>query len=296
MADELIVLGQNLETASASLGGERLQLIAAEQGRLVARLPTDLTAGEYTLVVLNQSGVDEQQLTLLQGERGEQGEPGTPMSFLMSEDRTLRVPIDFPSLAEALASLDQLRISARATVTVLVEADQVLNEPLEISHPDGERISILGLSAASPAVTLSFGSGDGIVIPRGNKLGGLNHLRLTASDGARGIAVSDGGYASIQSDVRIENFEVCVSANRNSTVIAPGIEAVGCGRGVEASDGSHVTLTGATITNSESNGVFLFNGANARVDDLSVNGAGESGLVVQTGAVAYGENVVVLNA
>jgi hypothetical protein len=71
LTDQLVLEGSNLEAATVQLSGEGrdepLEVCDASPTGLIVNLPSDLQAGDYTLMVANQAGSCSAAATLLQG-------------------------------------------------------------------------------------------------------------------------------------------------------------------------------------------------------------------------------------
>ncbi len=76
----LWVRGENLGNSSVSLrsatGVKNLEILDTTTGEIHIQLPTDIEGGLYSLRVANSAGIDQVEIQLLTGERGEQGLAG----------------------------------------------------------------------------------------------------------------------------------------------------------------------------------------------------------------------------
>lgn len=78
------------------------------------------------------------------------------ISRIITTDTTLTVASsggDFTSLADALAYLNGYFISSSATVTISVAGEKFTLDEIDVIHPNGDRIKIVGATPLTPTVT-----------------------------------------------------------------------------------------------------------------------------------------------
>jgi hypothetical protein len=145
-------------------------------------------------------------------------EPGTPiraadMNEMFQEiydalsQRVIREPETWTvtadagceGLVDALARLDGRTIATPATVTIeLQPGTYECEERILFSHPDGQRVHIVGTGPTPAGVTLTF-PGAGIRVADGYHLGLLENVTLQgggeSAEGGHGLHVSAGGKA-----------------------------------------------------------------------------------------------------
>ena len=160
---------------------------------------------------------------------------------------------DFIDLHEALASLDGVTIAKDALVTLEVQAGtHIYSAPIEVNHPDGARIQIVGSTGASADTTLVFSDTDGLRVQGGSQLGLLDGLTLvdvgpTLAGGERGLKVTEVSYVSVGPSVGIEGFNLGVELSGSSWLSAPQLVVQDNYQGVAIYNSSAADLEGATI-------------------------------------------------
>ncbi|MBX3247554.1 MAG: hypothetical protein KF901_10290 [Myxococcales bacterium] len=130
--------------------------------------------------------------------------------LLVRDDTTITVAGgDCEQLRVALRRLDARRIAGNATVRVeFAPGTFACPDPIELRHPDGDRVHLVGTGADRDDMTLTFPAGsDGLVIR--SALGRIENLVLTSSGdvamGGLGVHVS-GGRVHVQG-VTVHGFQ-----------------------------------------------------------------------------------------
>ena len=229
------------------------------------------------------------------------------------EDLELAVPsTEFSNLAEALASIASKRIYADAKVVIRLSGTTTLGR-LDITHPDADRIQIVGDVDDPSQVVVNLTGNVGIAVSSGRTLGYLAGFTLQP-DGAGpppqyGIKVEDGAFARV-GVMHIRNFNestrACVwvdnggvlTYSRNYENWSAGDSArfrlSDCQRGIEARLGSVASVdTDLVVQNVGRYGVLARAGAAISADrstfTTTVRPAGAEG-----GAVFALEGSVIL--
>lgn len=169
---------------------------------------------------------------------------------LVGSDLTITVPGDFPTIPDAIESLDNAWISPGATVTVqLLPGDHVLTEPLEIRHPHGDRIHLVGSGNR-----LIFPQSDGIVVSGGHAVGLVDEVLIEGgfSPGTRGVVATLGSRIRLGTAVQVAGFGGSgVVADAGSVILADGVlSSFNDGYGFLADRGSVLV---AALTNTQNN-------------------------------------------
>jgi hypothetical protein len=186
-------------------------------------------------------------------------------------------------LEATLKLLDSYRIGAGARVTIqLADGDYDFTAadvvaPLEIRHPDGASIYIVGNLTRYAAVKLEFpASTDGIVVDHGHALGllaGVTVLgpNLNRDAPAHGILARNGSTITVGDNTLVEGFVFGVEADKGSVVDAnPSVFVSGwltvtaCVYGVSA---DHSSFISARYVESSSNAGFGFIATNSSAID-----------------------------
>ncbi|MDJ0765802.1 MAG: hypothetical protein QNJ97_22650 [Myxococcota bacterium] len=189
------------------------------------------------------------------------------------------------ALVDTLRNLERIRILRGATLTIRLfagdyffnrqmtgitrlagEDNSEANVGLEIRHPDGERIHIIG--SGSDSTRLVFTNMHGLLVRDGSSLGLIDavHLygdgkigRLFDPDADKqGILAREGSMIRCGSDVRVSEFSrVGVMAFRNSVIYAASVHSESNGSdGFVSSDGSSLEAANAEAKYNEGVGFF----------------------------------------
>ncbi len=184
---------------------------------------------------------------------------------VIREDRTISLTTaeGCSGLMAELEELDDFRIGSTAIVTIeLAPGTYDCPETLEISHPNANRLVLIGLGAAPADVTLSFPAGqNGILLEYGTTLRRLENLTLDGQGTGDGLYVARSSHVSIASVV-IKEFS----------------------RGLYVLYGSSAVASGLTTTDNTSHGVRVATGSSASINGVSQNNGG-SGYNVEYGSV-----------
>jgi len=262
--------------------------------RVTVMLPTDLVEGSYTLTALNQAGSDQQTLTILKGEPGDPGsyvagvgvtivddtisaDIGTSagqvaggdvvaaleariaaLENLQLGDTTLQVgpTATYPNVAAALAFLADKRVAPDAKVTIqIADGAYTSSTEIELTHPDGDRLEIVGNVGSPGNVTLTFNGSNGFAI-WGYDLGLLDGVTILGNDtsGTNGIAAA---YGELR----------C-----GSSVIVDGF-----GVGFYAHAGGHIEASDTASHNNEFYGYLAEFGGYVRANNGTATGNGIGG-------------------
>lgn len=166
---------------------------------------------------------------------------------------------DYLTLPEALAALDRFRIAGGANVTIdLEDGDYSHATPIEFSHPDGNRLRILGNDVDPTLVDLHFTGPGGLKVSPGSAVGEVRGvtIRGNGQSGATGVQALWGRIEL--TNVIVRDFgESGLVANESGVIIAPGVNVSGSGtNGLVASQGGLIVASSATVTDSATTGIF----------------------------------------
>jgi hypothetical protein len=209
--------------------------------------------------------------------------------ILLDADMTVDVATT-DSLSEAVASLDRYRIASDVVVTIqLADGTHTLGDTVDIRHPNGDRIQIVGNTTTPANVVLDFdGDGAAIQVADNHALGLLAGVMLTGDDvgSTQGILAVDGGSIECDRDtVIVDGFDDGYKAANGGIVVAH--EAVATNNtqaGFRASNGGVIDAFVATATG---NGTG-FDASGGSVIDAAVSTANTN----HTGYSATGNAVI----
>lgn len=233
---------------------------------------------------------------------------------ILNEGWTLQVPAEYPTVQDALDTLASWRIASDVYATIQIAPSGSMYElsTLEVRHPDGDRIRILGDVSAPESVVLQFAMGNGIQVNNGHVLGMIDGLTIRGpgrevSDGfgvlvssnsvihigssvlvegwAFGLHARDNSFADIRAGTRFREIsQTAVRAGAGGTVSAPGVVIDSVETGFNA-DGGTVYAQDSNLTYS-SVGIGATNGGRVDAVRVTMTGvAGSTGVHAERGSV-----------
>lgn len=175
---------------------------------------------------------------------------------------------DYADVEDAWEDALAHRIAADVTLTLQINnGTYTMSGQWEFSHPDSDRIAVVGNVSSPRSVVLDFPSGSGLVVVRGNTLRSLSGVMLQG-DGTNGAAVyaSGNSYAYLD-DVVLSEFQ----------------------RGLYVEYGAMVYVAddGLVVEDMANDGVRLNWGAVVRANGVEVDDVGSDGIEVVWGSVGY---------
>ncbi len=204
---------------------------------------------------------------------------------LLSQSETWEVgPVgrEFQTPQEALDALDHYRLANDVVLTIALDnADYAMTESLEITHPDGDRIHLIGNVANPAAVRMMWtGDVDGVVVRNGNSLGLLDGVTLDgdrASGTDRAGVLSDrGAVVGLGDHVVVADWNDGVHARHGGTVIggSGGVEIDNVESGVRSTHNGFAFVLAPMITNAHTGAYAAYRSA------LNITGATIEGATV----------------
>jgi len=145
---------------------------------------------------------------------------------LITQDATLLVPDQFPNINVALRYLDDKQIKVGKTVTIQVTdcADQVYTESVEVAHPNGDAIHIIGYTESPESCVSQFEDVNGFVAQNGNRIGLIDGFHIlgnaTQEKRSHGVYAHHAAQIIIGKNVSVESFYGGIVSSHNSTIYA----------------------------------------------------------------------------
>lgn len=155
--------------------------------------------------------------------------PGTQLGALtlITQDATLLVPDQFPNINVALRYLDDKQIKVGKTVTIQVtDCDHhVYTESVEVAHPNGRNIQIIGDTSNPQNCLLQFNDVSGFSVTGRYELGLVDGFSIRGNDSAsaNGVQAIDGGIITLGENVQVSHFLTGVLATRSAKIHAAGV-------------------------------------------------------------------------
>lgn len=199
---------------------------------------------------------------------------------LIDVDTTVTVDTtggDFSSLDAALTWLDGYRIGSGVTVSLEVAAGTwTLTETLEVDHPDGAQLAIIG-GGTEPGQTILVCDEGGVMVDDGRALGLLDNLRIEAA----ATSTYDGHG---------------VLSNRGGSVNVGTIEVDGfVGRGIYARAGSTISVGAGTTVSGCDNAGFMVRTGSSMIADGTISTGNLRGYQVAYGSVLEADGLTASN-
>lgn len=163
---------------------------------------------------------------------------------------TLSVPSDYANINDALAYLHDKFIANDAVVTIQVDdcTDQVYQQPIQIIHPHGKQIEIIGNVADPSSCVLQFNGSSGFEIAHKRKLRLLNgfHIQGDRTAGTNGVSATKGAGIRVGAATVISDFHNGIEATLSGRVYANTVLiSNNAGSGVVSKYSGYVQANGA---------------------------------------------------
>jgi hypothetical protein len=183
----------------------------------------------------------------------------------------------FTTLQDAWGYLQTRVVRTPLTVQLQDGAYSLPAAGLELNHPDGALIQIVG-NQATPASVAFNAAGDGFRIGAGGRLGLLNGLKVSGPGASHiGITVIEGAFASLGPNLVLVGFDFGVVATEHATVTISGLSITGNGSSVgvcvNVDRGSYADINSLSAS-SCSYGVFATGNSTAFVNAATISSAG----------------------
>jgi hypothetical protein len=241
----------------------------------------------------------------------------TDIVTLIEQDIVIPVPGTLPiapftqvnTIQDALSALDNYKIASGVTATIQLTQNVENYDTVNITHPDGDKIRIVG-NCGGGVCTIQFKPGvNGVYVANGNRLGFLDNLNLIGqmSEGTVGICAFNGGSIECGTNVVVQKFYNGVYAVDNSFIHAPNIKSENNSGGLVAGGTSIIYAPNAVIDNNGSSGVVATAGSSINMPQSRIekNAYGvyvdHASTVVLDGSTVtnnrvYGVNIVIVSS
>lgn len=178
---------------------------------------------------------------------------------------------DFADLPSALDSLGASFIAASAIVTIQVE-DGTYNhtEPIELSHPQGANIHILGNTETPASVVLAFSASDGVQVDSWASVAEFNGFRLVgpgqSSGIGNGLSVVNGAslYCGARNGgcaLELDSWgKAGAFAQAGGTIVASNLACTNNVHGLWARTGGYIRSWNAVLDANSNNGAVAESG------------------------------------
>lgn len=145
---------------------------------------------------------------------------------IIVKDKTLLVPDQYPDINAALRYLDDKQIKVGKTVTIQVTdcTNQVYTESVNVTHPNGDAIHIIGDTENPENCVLQFNGVSGIVAENSNKIGYVNGFTLNGNhlpnSKTAGFLAARGASIILGKNIQVTGFFNGFDAQWNSFIQA----------------------------------------------------------------------------
>lgn len=140
------------------------------------------------------------------------------------KDLTLNIPEDFADINLALGFLNNKTIDTNSTVTIQVNNcyTAIYTQPINITHPDSDKVRILGNTVSPSECPLRFTDTNGIVVSDKVELGLIDGFHITGTDAAdtSGISAKNGAFVNVGPNIQVTDFTNGFYAETGAFIIA----------------------------------------------------------------------------
>lgn len=224
---------------------------------------------------------------------------------------------DYTSIQAALKDIAKWHIESDSLVVIKVLSDIEVSTTINVNHPQGERIQIIGSNAVGGGYTqisistTAFGENQ---VPNfnlfectdGHRIGLIDKFKLVgravnfntgwgAMTGKAAIRASRQAYINVGSNITIQNWYYGILAEYGSTInatqspqgISLGVTILNTGMaGAAATHGSHINVSKANISNSRLTGALGYGVLASHGSQIVCDGA-EVSLNERAGVAAF---------
>lgn len=224
--------------------------------------------------------------------------------FLVIQNNvTLNVPADYATIIVALAAINQATITDEVTIQVADGAYNYTTTQIDLSHPYGDKISILGNTGTPASCSLSFAAlpnppsspyitdDSGSLFAAGESNIFIDGFALAKSGGAAafghcGLLASNGATIRLGANVTFTGFWANVAALNGGNIIGDvtGGNALATTAGTAAvyADNGHVQLAAPAITGL-GRGVWALREGTVRLDAATLDTAIDTAFILDNG-------------
>lgn len=177
---------------------------------------------------------------------------------------------DFFNIKSALEGIASWHIEKGATVTLqLSEGVHVIEEPINLNHPFGESIHLVGdplvnkdaiLIQINDAISFNNLNFNLFNCNKGNKWGLIDNVTINGKglgnglwngNQYAGIFASQNASVVLGTNVVIKNWYYGIKATQGATIYSSGLNILDCGIGIFADGGSQIWAQGAVCSNNK---------------------------------------------
>lgn len=183
---------------------------------------------------------------------------------IIGESRTLLVPQQYPTIHLAMDYLRQYMIMPPVTVTIQVQDGHVSAPGLNLNHPQGINIRLLGNVTDPSRVKISGPAGyngDAVTVTDGNAFGFIDGFTIDRPVKAEwpfngtGFLVHNRSFARMGKNMVVRNWFYSAAARNVSNLQCPNLRAFGAGDvAIWSYQSSHVQCDGATVDGASADG------------------------------------------
>ncbi len=189
----------------------------------------------------------------------EAGKGAALIGGLIADSVTLNVPSQYATISAAFSYLSTKTIARGATVTIQVaDGTYNLTHGIDLNHPDGERIRLLG-NQTTPDNCVLMGTNpptfSALSCTNGHKFGYVNGFKIdlaakaTLANNYSGIYAGTGATIVLGPKIKVNNWYYGINASYNSTIFADYAQVSNAGDvGIWAFCGSQVQARYASST------------------------------------------------
>jgi len=179
---------------------------------------------------------------------------------MISDNIVLNVPLDYSSIEDALDELHKHFIQADKIATIKVAncAQQGLSAPLNIGHPQGENIHIIGNVDFPETCRINVSGTSGFFVNEGKQLGLIDGFTLNkiGSGDTTAILASKNAIVNLGENMVFKDFSSAIKAEKKAIVVANGVTFHNNNNDVEAFMGGIVQAENTTSTSNKSFGFY----------------------------------------
>lgn len=210
---------------------------------------------------------------------------------------TLSVPSEHDNVKDALEYLSDKYITSNAIVTI--DVDDCSNEsysfPIDLVHPQGKQIEIIGNTTDPAACVMQFDGSSGFTITNNRQVKRINgfHIKGNRVNKTDGVSATKGASLSLGASTKVTGFYNGINATYGGRVYANTVlVSQNAGSGIVAQYGGYVQANGSQSNENTLHGYLSADGGVMEALNSKASKNDYNGYFADTFGVIKGDNAI----
>lgn len=207
----------------------------------------------------------------------ESSAPAPKTLTILDTTTVISVPNDYPDINAALRYLDDKYINNNVVVTIDVKdcTNQVYYYPIEIAHPQGKQIEIIGNPSDPNGCVLQFNSSNGFVVSGNYNVRKINgfHIKGNRVGDTAGVLADKGASIVLGAGTKLSNFHNGAKAINGGKIYANTVLSTqNTGSGFVSQYNGFIKADGSQSNDNILNGYHALEGGKMDISDSKAVG------------------------